>query len=98
MIYHCKGCGKPCVWVKMESGASMLVDLQSQVIEVELDEHANFKGRLAPNKPNDGLAYGLNHFQNCPKAKDFSSPGAEKIRKQMDGVDKKTEATGDAGE
>lgn len=94
-VSHCKGCGRHIIWVVMPNGAKMPVDLAPQVIEVDLDEHGVFNGKRANINPNVALAYGLNHFQNCPKADSFShhkaAPAAEPSHPD---VDHKTEAAG----
>ena len=91
-VTHCKGCGKQIVYVKMPTGADMPVDLGLQVVEIDMDVHSNFIGKVANTNPNLGIAYGLNHFMNCPKARDFSKGGNTKTET----ADHKAEASGES--
>ena len=92
---HCKGCGRQIVYVRMPSGADMPVDLGLQVIAVDMDAENNFVGSVANPNPNIGVAYGLNHFMNCPKANDYSKRGKAGRTPAGEPVDQKSEAAGD---
>ena len=62
---HCKGCGKLILWAETPDGKKIPLDTNPIIYEV-----SKIDGKIIATRWKANL--GINHFQTCSKANDFS--------------------------
>jgi hypothetical protein len=63
----CRGCGKPMIWAKTETGSTIPLDAKAPVYDVKMADEEAVAIRLEHAH--------VSHFATCPKAAQFAGKG-----------------------